>query len=128
MSDNDHIRDEYNKLRFRLASIMREMYRLRELPEDELESLGMDEFKVEIENSLRELNEGLGELLREQRITPFMATSLLNDNTYAENVSWNLIESAQAMLASHDVLVAEAEEEIKLDRDEIEALSGSGAA
>jgi phosphate:Na+ symporter len=128
VSDNEHIRAEYNKIRYRLASILREIYRLRESDEEELESLGMDELKVEIERSHAELNASLNRLLGERQITPFMATSLMNDYSYAEATSWNLINSAQAMLVSHDVLVAETEEEIKLDKEEIEELAASDAA
>ena len=111
-----------------LASILREIYRLRETDEEELVSLGLDEFKVEIEQSHAELNASLDRLLGEQLITPFMATSLMNDYSYAEDTAWNLLNSAQAMLASHDVLVAETEEEIMLDKEEIEELVSSDAA
>lgn len=128
VSDNEHIRAEYNKIRYRLATILREIYRLRDADEEQLESLNLDEFKVEIERSLNELNESLNQMLLDERISPSMATSLLNDNSYAEDISWNLLNSAQAMLASHDVLVAEAEEEIVLDEDEIAELADSESA
>ncbi|MDA9983401.1 Na/Pi cotransporter family protein, partial [Gammaproteobacteria bacterium] len=128
VSDNKYIRAEYNKIRYLLASILREIYRLREMDEEELVSLGLDEFKVAIEQSHAELNASLDRLLREQLITPFMATSLMNDYNYAEATAWNLLNSAQAMLASHDVLVAETEEEITLDKEEIEELASSDAA
>jgi phosphate:Na+ symporter len=128
VSDNEDIRNEYNNMRYRVASIMKEINILRHTNPDELESMELDELKLEIEQGLKETNQSVDDLLREQRITPHMATSLLNDNSYAQDVSSKLIDSAQAMLASHDVLVAEAEEEIMLDRDEIEELAGSDAA
>jgi len=126
VSDNDYMRKEYNRYRYRLASIMREICRLRQTDEAALESLGLDGFKLDIGRSLEQLNESLDQVLQTQQISPIMATSLLNDSKYADDVSWGLLNSAQAMLASHDVLVAEAEEEVILDRDEIRELTERG--
>ena len=128
VSDNEYIRAEYNKLRYRVASVLKEINQLRHTDVAELESMELDEFKVELEQSLKEMTQSVDGLLRDQLITPHMATSLLNDSAYAEDVSRKLVSSAQAMLASHDVLVAEAEEEIILDKEEIETLAGSDAA
>ena len=110
-----------------MASILREIYKLRESDPEELESLELDEFRLEVEQSLAEMRKSVDDLLRDQLITPHMATSLLNDSAYAEDVSRKLLSSAQAMLASHDVLVAEAEEEIMLDQEELEKLAASDA-
>ncbi|MDA9982099.1 Na/Pi cotransporter family protein, partial [Gammaproteobacteria bacterium] len=134
VSDNEYIRGEYNKIRFRLASILREIYRLRESRETEtetetvLELFGLDEFKLEMEQSRNKLNLDIDALLLDQSITPHMATSLLNDYGYAEDTAWNLVNVAHAMLASHDALVAEAEQAVTLDREEIEELARSDAA
>ena len=127
VSDNEHIRGEYNKIRFRLASIMREIYHLRDLSETEAETapdlLGLDKFKLEVEQSRGEMNRGIDALLQNRSITPHMATSLLNDYGYAEDTAWNLLDSAQVLFASHEALVAEAEQEVVLDEDDIRELS-----
>ncbi len=127
LSDNEYIRGEYNNLRYRMASILKEIHKLRHTDVAELESMELDELKVELEQSLREMTQSVDGLLRDQLITPNMATSLLNDSAYAEHVSRKLVSCAQAMLASHDVLVAEAEEEIILDKEEIKTLAGLDA-
>ena len=132
VSDNEYIRGEYNKIRYRLASMLREIYRQREAVEADPETapslLGLDEFKLEMEQSRRQMNETVDDMLRDERITPHMATSLLNDYGYAEDTAWNLVNIAHALLASHDALVAEAEEAVTLDREEIEELASSDAA
>ncbi len=132
LSDNEYLRSEYNKLRFRLASILREIYRLRAIEEEpgreseeELELLALDTFKVETEQSFDALNNSLTQLLGKQEISPLAATSLMNDNSYANNASWTLLNSAQAMFVSHDELTAEAEDAIELDHDEIRELAAS---
>ncbi len=128
VSDNEHIRAEYNKLRYRMASILKEVHLLRKTKVEDLESMGLDVLRIELEQHVKDLDETVTGLLRDQLITPRMATSLLNDSAYATDVSQKMISCAQAMMASHDVLVAEAEEEIMLDREELEELAGTDTA
>ena len=127
LSDNDHIRKEYNRLRYQIAMILREIYRLRE--EDDydhaLAVLELDELKAEIQVTHVELNTRITEVLQDKRITPAMATSLLNDFNYADETSNNLIDIAQALMASHADLVAEAAQEVILDEEEIKKVSAA---
>ena len=125
LSDNDHIREEYNRLRYQIALILKEIYRLRE--EDEydhaLAVLEMDELKAEIQSAHQELDARVTEVLRDDLITPGMATSLLNDFNYVDETSRHLLDTAQALMSSHVDLVAEAAQEVVLDEDEIEKAS-----
>ena len=127
LSDNEHIRHEYNRLRYQIALILKEIYRLRD--EDEydhaLAVLEMDELKAEIQTKHRELDVRVTEVLRDDLITPGMATSLLNDFNYVDEVSRNLLDTAQALMSSHVDLIAEAAQEVVLDEDEIEKASAA---
>jgi phosphate:Na+ symporter len=127
LSDNEHIRDEYNRLRYQIALTLKEIYRLRD--EDEydhaLAVLEMDELKAEIQSAHRELDVRVVEVLRDDLITPGMATSLLNDFNYVDETSRNLLDTAQALMSSHVDLVAEAAQEVVLDEDEIEKASAA---
>ncbi len=127
LSDNAHIRDEYNKLRFQIAHVIREIYRLRE--EDDYDHamaiLELDELKAEVLTAHGELNSRITNILRDKQITPLMATSLMNDFNYADQTAKNLLDAAQSLLASHADLVAEAAQEIVLDEEEIERLAES---
>ncbi len=127
VSDNEHIRREYNRLRYQIAMILREIYRLR--GEDDydhaLAMLEMDELKAEVMVTHGELNERITDVLRDSQITPEMATSLLNDFNYVDDTSNNLLDCSQALLASHADLVAEAAREVILDEDEIEKASAA---
>ena len=100
------------------------IYRLRESSEALPDLFELDQFKLEAERARDELDVGVDNMLRQRNITPHMATSLLNDYGYAETTVWSLLGSAQALLASHDALVADAEQEIVLDKDDIKSLSG----
>jgi phosphate:Na+ symporter len=127
LSDNEHIRKEYNRLRYQVAMILREIYRLR--AEDDydhaLAVLELDELKAEIMVTHRELNERIADVLRDNQITPKMATSLLNDFNYVDDTSNNLLDCSQALLGSHADLLAEAAREVVLDEDEIEKASAA---
>jgi len=127
LSDNEHIRVEYNKLRYQISMILREIYRLRN--EDDydhaLAMLEIDELKAEIQLEHRQLDGRITEVLRDERITPMMATSLLNDFNYVDETSRNLLDTAQALLVSHSDLVAEAAREVVLDEDEIDEASAA---
>jgi phosphate:Na+ symporter len=127
LSDNEHIRSEYNRLRYQVAMILREIYRLR--GEDDydhaLAVLELDELKAEILVAHGELNSRIAEVLKDNQITPEMATSLLNDFNYVDETSNDLLDTAQALLSSHADLVAEAAQEVVLDEDEIEKASAA---
>lgn len=123
VSDNEHIRKEYNILRLKIANILREIYEHREDEEHSLAVLELDELKAEVEEAQIDLNERVNKLLQEHLITPIMATSLLNDFNYSDQTANNLIDAAQSLIASHDELIAEAAQEVILDEEEIEKLS-----
>ena len=124
VSDNDDIRREYNKLRLKIATIIKEIYKLRE-EGDTVASLELDELRAEASQAHNDLNENVTELLREEKITAIMATSLLNDFNSSDDTAHKLLNSAQALFSSHDDLIAEAAKEVILDEDEIEGLSTS---
>ncbi len=127
LSDNEHIRDEYNNLRYQIAMILREIYRLRgdEEFDHAIAILEMDELKAEIQSAHADLDTRVTGILRDDRITPIMATSLLNDFNYVDETSRHLLDTAQALLVSHSDLVAEAAQEVVLDEDEIEKASAA---
>ena len=127
LSDNEHIRREYNRLRYQIAMILREIYRLRDEEDYDhaLAMLEMDELKAEVMVTHGELNARVTEVLKDNQITPEMATSLLNDFNYVDSTSNNLLDCSQALLASHGDLVAEAAQEVILDDDEIEKASAA---
>ncbi|MDH3762710.1 MAG: Na/Pi cotransporter family protein [Gammaproteobacteria bacterium] len=119
VSDNEHIRAEYNRLRYQIAMLLREIYRVRE-EEDydhELAVRDLKTMKKEVRIKHGEMNEHISAVLRDEHITPIMATSLLNDFNYVDGTLKGLYDCAKALLSSHAELVADAEEEINLDDD-----------
>jgi phosphate:Na+ symporter len=125
VSDNEHIRDEYNRLRYHISMILREIYRLRDEGDFDhgMAMLELDELKAEIQLEHRQLDERVTAVLRSDQITAMMATSLLNDFNYVDETSRNLLNTAQALLVSHSDLVAEAAQEVVLDEDEMDEVT-----
>lgn len=121
-SDNDDIRREYNKLRIQIAEIMREIDRLQGSEEGDRDILALDEFKVAIEENNIIATGELDSLIREERITAAMATSLMNDLGYARNAVWNLADVAKALFGARDALSKEAQELIALTEDDVDEL------
>ena len=127
LSDNEYMRSEYNRLRYVIAMILRQIYNYRDQGDFDhaLAVLELDEFKAEQQVSRDQLNDRINDMLQAQQITPMMATSLLNDFNYVDDTSSQLLDCAQSLLASHADLLAEAAQEVILDEDEIEQASTS---
>ena len=119
LSENAHIREEYNRLRYQIAVLLREIYRVRE-EENSDHKLAVKHLKAmrkEVKISHDQLNEHISRVLRDKQITPEMATSLLNDFNYVDGTLKDLVDCAKALLSSHDELIAEAAEEVSLDEE-----------
>lgn len=93
-SDNEYIKEEYNNLRVNIANTLRTINELKE-QEDDLEVLTSIELLRENIKDLDDIrNDRLDSLIRDNSIDKKMATSLINDTTYAHDISKNLIEAA----------------------------------
>ena len=117
LSENAHIRNEYNLMRYQIATILREIYLARaneDLDHDKAVS-NIKRMRKGIRTSQRELSTRISNVLADKRITPQMATSLLNDFNYVDGTMKELVDSAKALLSSHDELLAESAREVDLD-------------
>ena len=117
VSDNEYMREEYNIMRYKIAQILREIYRHREESTNSEAIAHLDILKSEALDAHDALNTSIQEALNSQRITPMMATSLLNDFNYSDETAKCLVDCAQALLSSHEELLADAEQEIDLDEE-----------
>ena len=66
---------------------------------------------------------GLDDLIRAGKITPVMATSLVNDHGYVRDAVWQLTDVARTLFGSRDIADMEAEELVGLDDDDVDNLS-----
>lgn len=127
LSDNQHIRDEYNRLRFQIAMLLREIYRVREEEgaDHALAIKDLKRLKKDVRIKHAELNDHVADVLRDERITAAMATSLLNDFNYVDGTMKNLYDCVKALLSTHTEIIEEAAEEINLEDDDIDAATAA---
>lgn len=91
-SKNESIKKEYLSIKEELAILILEINQLKDTNSDEIEvstliQVDKDRLKnLDIINSSR-----IEELIRKEKITPKMATSLINDSTNAYNICKNLL-------------------------------------
>ncbi|MEM7025924.1 MAG: hypothetical protein AAF637_25585, partial [Pseudomonadota bacterium] len=95
-SDNEDIRAQYGEARLFVARVLRATTQIRDDREGALAALSaisaeIDGFDI-VESGI------LDQLIRERRITPAMATSLLNDSGYVMNISRKLSEAGLIVL------------------------------
>lgn len=121
-ADNPDIRAEYNKIRIQLGEVLRLLNDAREHVDDPSVTLSFDSLRVEMEEQDSTRNGKLESLIRDKKITPAMATSLMNDATYAYDVAKNLLQLGQVLFAPVDQAMQQAEQEILLNEEEIEAI------
>jgi phosphate:Na+ symporter len=120
---DEDIRREYNELRFQIASLLREIHELRETEEDERNIIDLDSYRIAIDEESTVTSGGLDDLIREGKITPVMATSLMNDHAYVHDTVWQLTDIARTLFGSKDMADMEAEELVGLDEDDVDELS-----
>ncbi|MBL3590848.1 MAG: Na/Pi cotransporter family protein [gamma proteobacterium endosymbiont of Lamellibrachia anaximandri] len=119
VSDNDHIRAEYNRIRSYLGSVLRRLRVVQQEGDDPTSVLSLDIMKVEMEENDTTVNGTLESLIRDENITPHMATSLMNDAAYAYDVTKNLVQMGEVLFATGMQSMKEAERLIALDDEDI---------
>jgi phosphate:Na+ symporter len=94
-SKNNDIKAEYNFLRIEIAKTLNGIYKLRNNDEDDFDVL--TKIKL-LQGNLEKLdvieNGRIDKLIRENKIEPKMATSLMNDSAFAYDISKKLLDVA----------------------------------
>lgn len=97
-SKNEEIKHEYNILRTAIATTLNGIYLLRNNDNDELDIL--TNIKL-LEENLKKLdligNGKIDKLIRDNKIEPKMATSLINDSAFAYDIAKKLLSVANTL-------------------------------
>jgi phosphate:Na+ symporter len=125
VSPNPPVREHYDALRIQIAKLLREIRELRTEEPGAITSLSLDSLKLALERSSRERLDSINRMIRDRRIPPHIATSLLNDEAYAYEIGEKLIEAAHALLLSDEPGDRIAEEVLALDDREIERIASN---
>lgn len=117
---NPDIRGEYNRLRAMLALVLRQVYRVGVEHSPDVTILSLDHLKVDVREMDKALDDRLADLIRSHRVTPEMATSLMNDSAYAFSAVKALLEAGYALATSDSEAQRTAERAVRLEHEEIE--------
>ncbi|MCP4317365.1 MAG: Na/Pi cotransporter family protein [Hyphomicrobiales bacterium] len=115
--------DLYNGLRTEIARILVEIDKLDRSDPEHRSPLWLDEERTHIESDHQSTNRRIEDLIVDGRITAEAATSFLNDSSYAYGAMRELIDAARDYYVEKDSAVAEVEQIIALDEDELDALA-----
>lgn len=117
-SSNPHIRAEYNAIRRRLATLLKDLNALAHNP-DRAALLALDGLRADLFADDALAGDQLERLIRQGHISPEMATSLMNDSSYAHDVATNLIAMAKVVFAPTEPVQREVEQSLALDEHQL---------
>jgi phosphate:Na+ symporter len=120
VSSNTYIRDEYNIIRLELATILRKVARMAENSDDTDTILSLDTAKVQLREHDRRVNTVLTDLIHKQKISAYMATSLMNDSAYTYAIGNSVINLAQSLFGKGERTQKDAELKLILDEADID--------
>jgi len=118
-ASNLYIRREYNRFRVRIGELLRELAVLRDEDHDSVALLSLDAIRVEIADHYRLSHQAVDSLIRDGAITPQMATSLMNDSLYVNEIMVRLLSMAEGLIAS-SLAVDEKVPDLSLTPEEVQ--------
>ena len=121
-SDNPDIRKEYNKIRIRIARLLRLIGRLKN-GEEEFDILDLDEIKLASSEGIAATIRKLDKMIRKGKITADMATSLMNDLSYSKSIIKDLIFASKVLFGDLDTEIRDVETVLALEEEEIRELT-----
>lgn len=109
-SDNKYIQKEYEGLRKFVAYTLREIYNLKKNPESSTTLANLEEIKRNASTQDLLVSGKFEYLIRENKISSIMASSLANDSSDVNGVVLKMIEAAELLYIESDHLLQLAEE------------------
>ncbi|MCQ8102616.1 Na/Pi symporter [Methylomonas sp. SURF-2] len=122
-SYNRYQAEEYDRIRFQIAFVIRELRKIKDTEQvNELPLLTLDALKGRIKEQRQAAIEIIENLIRERKISAEAGTSLLNDSSYVYEIQSNLIRMAETVFINHAADSVKAEKELALTDHEMLAV------
>ncbi len=121
-SPNTYLRQEYDQLRLALATFLRELEQIKQQGRDESMILALDNLRLNMKKSDKELNIRLTSAIRDKKIRSQQATSIMNDSNYIYEVTDNLVKMGEVLFSTESKEMQSTERLLKLKDDELETL------
>lgn len=124
-SDNEFIKNEYNHIRKNLIKQLRNMQLILNTNEEDVAILLLSKLKLDVQKYDIAANKSLDNLIRTNKITYAMATSLMNDTTYAYTIAFELAEVANILFIHEDDDLKEGREALLLNENEVDDMANN---
>jgi len=121
-SDNPDIVHMYKHLQGQIVHVIRAIEEARSMDTETESVLSLDYAILTYEQDSQISESHIEELIRSDKITPSMATSLMNDIGYTRDVSKSLIAMAKYLFASPGKQDRDVERTLELDKDELSSI------
>jgi phosphate:Na+ symporter len=121
-SDNIYIRDFYNQFRLGIAEVIRTIYELSRAEEPTATTLTLDHSLMAINKIQTDFENTLEHLIRDRKITPAAATSLMTDMGYTIDICNSLASMARYLYAPEETSEREVERSLELEHDELQEI------
>jgi phosphate:Na+ symporter len=110
----------YNTLRTELARILVEIHNMDLEPPETRSSLWLEEERARVTRDKTTTNRRVEKLMRQRLLSPTVATSFLNDASYAYRAMKDLLEAARLFYSETEGSMAEVERMLAVDEDSLE--------
>ena len=122
-SDNEYIKNEYNHIRANLINHLRILQTIMHTSEEDVAVLLLSKLQLDTQKYDIAANKSLDNLIRTNKITYTMATSLMNDTTYAYTITSELTKMAHALFINANAESKEGREALILNESEVTDLT-----
>jgi phosphate:Na+ symporter len=99
VSDNLHMREQYDIIRTHIGRLLREIGKLRDVEDLDQIHAALKRLRKEAKKDDVVKSGTLDKLIRDKLITPTMASSLMNDNALGLSIQKHLIRAAETLFA-----------------------------
>jgi len=124
-SENESIKSEYNHIRKNLIKHLRTLQMIFNTSEEDVAILLLSKLQLDAQKYDIAANKSLDNLIRTNQITYAMATSLMNDTTYAFTIASELAKVAHILFIHEEKELKEGREALILDENEVTDLTHS---
>ena len=121
-SGDEQRRSIYNNMRVQLALLIRELDAIQKNPEDESPVLSLDHLRLALQDHCDALNAHIAEAISKGQMSGELATSLLNDANYGQEIFRKLVDTGETLFVRHSRSLSDAEREVMLTEDELAEL------
>ena len=104
-SENKYIKKEYDKLRNKVAEVLRVIHLFRKEKENDFYYKALLQLKEDAQNNIHKSTLNIDNLIRKDLITVDMASSLVNDNDNVNDMIKKLITVAELLYGKKDTLL-----------------------